>query len=139
MPAITAPSTVTTTRFRIATTAENARTCGKLTKSDSRMLPSEKLEKNSSALPMRPVVETTRKTITKDTTVTTAMAIAARNDSFTADQKSTYTSRRRTCLALVLWLDFFASLSATVLMRQYSLRGSRTRPRVCLTLHLPAR
>ena len=86
----------------MATTAEKASTCGKLTNCDSRMLPSEKLEKNSSAFAIRPVVCTTRKTITKATTVTTAMAIAARNDSFTADQKSTYTRRRRTCLALVL-------------------------------------
>ena len=55
----TAPSTVTTTRLRIATIAANAITCGRPTKAVSETPPSEKLWKNSSTWAIRPVVCTT--------------------------------------------------------------------------------
>src|SRR5680860_472979 len=50
------------------------------------------------------------------TIVTMARQTATRNDSFTLDQKSMYTSLRRTCFVDVRRVDFLASFSATLLI-----------------------
>src|SRR6218665_315784 len=111
--ATTAPIAVVTTRLSSATTIANPIT---LVRETTELKALADPATSDTRLPIcvkAPVELSTVQTRNIATTPATARHVATRNESFTVDQKSTYTSRRRTCLAGAFRAVVLANRSAT--------------------------